>query len=551
MPNNSAPDATASAGHFFARKASASLFKSARAFSTPAPNPLPDPASSPPKRQKKDEELLHHQPDQTQGRSQASPPPSPPSPPPVVEPFTPPINTSPPSRSPTKPSPGGRRRRHSSRHSLSASVTDIGTSLRRSASLRSSSSSSHGASQPSTIPSILRVPPSTNASSSTTSTTASSGSSLSRPLLSLSFRRKRPLNGNSSSSSAAGVDPPQSDDITALPQTDRRPSTSHSMAVPLMHPPRRQGTAPHSNAGFGHGGLGPPAPIVSSSSASGHNPHAVFQHIHEMATKRISTLDYLRKAHEGRVYWFNTLHFSKADLSRLPSFDPRKLSRRATNYLLLGFSLPTILDLNSQSPNDYLRALNSLLAEFDAYQAAHPPDGATSSSLGRARIPQMFKRATAAAGSKSRRGSAATDLGLFLGGGAQNWGNDSVSDFGSNAFGISNASTATLSFPHDSGDHSGDDYAHLLTPSLPFDPDFFETFATLCDVLIDIYTRVLSLVATPETCGPGVGELFAKADARVRKLLVAGVVREFEDASRSGVKSEVAGVGRVVLGGLM
>lgn len=32
---------------------------------------------------------------------------------------------------------------------------------------------------------------------------------------------------------------------------------------------------------------------------------------------------------------------------------------------------------------------------------------------------------------------------------------------------------------------------------------------------------------------------------------MAGVVREFEDASRSGVKNEVAGLGKVVLGGLI
>ena len=50
---------------------------------------------------------------------------------------------------------------------------------------------------------------------------------------------------------------------------------------------------------------------------------------------------------------------------------------------------------------------------------------------------------------------------------------------------------------------------------------------------------------------PGLGELFAKADARVRKVIVAGVVHEFEDASRQGAKSEMAGVGKVVLGGLI
>jgi hypothetical protein len=96
-----------------------------------------------------------------------------------------------------------------------------------------------------------------------------------------------------------------------------------------------------------------------------------------------------------------------------------------------------------------------------------------------------------------------------------------------------------------------ENYSLLLTPSLPFDPDFFETFATLCDVLIDCYTKVMQLIGGPEHCGPGVGELFQKADARVRKIIVQGVVREFEGASREGVKGEVKGVGRVVLGGLM
>lgn len=97
----------------------------------------------------------------------------------------------------------------------------------------------------------------------------------------------------------------------------------------------------------------------------------------------------------------------------------------------------------------------------------------------------------------------------------------------------------------------GEEYTHLLTPSLPFDPDFYETFATLCDVLIDCYTRIMSLVASPRDCTPVIAEMFTKADARVRKIIVQGVVKEFEDSSRAGVKSEVAGVGRVVLGGLM
>ena len=97
----------------------------------------------------------------------------------------------------------------------------------------------------------------------------------------------------------------------------------------------------------------------------------------------------------------------------------------------------------------------------------------------------------------------------------------------------------------------GEEYTYLLTPSLPFDPDYFETFATLCDVLIDAYTRFLALVPSPKDCSAPVAELFTKADSRVRKIIVQGLVRDFEEHSRSHVKTEVASIGKIVLGGLM
>lgn len=227
----------------------------------------------------------------------------------------------------------------------------------------------------------------------------------------------------------------------------------------------------------------------------------------------------------------------------MPSFDSRKLARRATNYLLLGLSLPTILDLNSANALEFLKTLNALLAEFESFQQIHPPDGSIS-SMSRGRFPQMFKRATATAG-KGRRTSAASEIGLPMG----NDGSDTKSIMSSTS---SSGTTPNSSFPM--SDHDllpGEEYIYLLTPSLPFDPDFYETFATLCDVLIDCYTRLMSLVSSPRECSPQVAEMFTKADARVRKIIVAGVVKEFEDSSRLGVKSEVAGVGRVVLGGLM
>ena len=286
------------------------------------------------------------------------------------------------------------------------------------------------------------------------------------------------------------------------------------------------------------------APSLPPASTGGmHNPSIVFQQIHDVSSKRISTLDYLRKAHEGRVYWFNTLLFTKSDLAKIPFFEPKRLARRAINYLLLGLSLPNILDLNSSNPQECLRALNALLVEFESYQQIHPPEGGSSSSLSRARLPQMFKRATHAS-TKGRRTSSATDIGLPMN-------TSDPADLKGMTNGATAGSTAS-SFPASDQDLlPGEEYTHLLTPSLPFDPDFFETFATLCDVLIDCYTRIIGLIPSPAMCAPGTGEIFAKADAKLRKIIVAGIIKEFEEESRKGAKAEFAGLGKVVLGGLM
>jgi hypothetical protein len=67
---------------------------------------------------------------------------------------------------------------------------------------------------------------------------------------------------------------------------------------------------------------------------------------------------------------------------------------------------------------------------------------------------------------------------------------------------------------------------------------------------------VTQLVDAPDACAPAagsgsVGELFAKADAKLRKVIVSGIMREFEERCRDGIKGEIAGIGKVALGGLM
>ncbi|KAI6244768.1 hypothetical protein HI914_07239 [Erysiphe necator] len=268
-------------------------------------------------------------------------------------------------------------------------------------------------------------------------------------------------------------------------------------------------------------------------------------HIQETSIKRLSTLDYLRKVHEGRVYWFNTLLLSKSDLHRTSKSDSRKIARRATNYLLLGLSLTNIIDLYSSNPTEYIKTFNALLSEFESFQQSHRPEGISSSSLSRGRLPHMFKRATIS-GSKSRRASSAADIGLPMG----NEGD--ISSAIGNGAQLSTATPTPILFPVSESDlHPGEEYTYLLTPSLPFDPDINETFATLCDVLIECYSKLITLITSPRETGPLFAELFTKADSKVKKLILQGVMKELEDRSRNGIKNELTGIGNVISNGLM
>ncbi|KAJ9156510.1 WD domain-containing protein [Pleurostoma richardsiae] len=365
---------------------------------------------------------------------------------------------------------------------------------------------------------------------------------------------KRRANSSSSATNGIGIAivtddavPPALPDfaLAAAAKLSRETEALQSPASDYSFSRMLSRTAPTPTNGYSASALAPPPTVGGQTESS-----IVYQHIHEMASKRISTLDYLRKTHEGRVYWFNTLLFDKPDLARMPYFDSRKLARRATNYLLLGLSLPTVIDLNSSTPLEFLRSLNTLLTEFDSFQQLHSENGSASSSLSRARLPQMFRRA--APSSKGRRSSAANDIGYTLEPVDSNSGSGGNIPASSSGGAPGSGGASVITFAASETDLlPGEEYIHLLTPSLPFDPDFFETFATLCDVLIDCYTRLLSLLPTPRECQGPVAELFTKADAKVRKLIIQGVVKEFEDSSRAGVRTEVANVGKVVLSGLM
>lgn len=284
------------------------------------------------------------------------------------------------------------------------------------------------------------------------------------------------------------------------------------------------------------------APSVPQSIGGPLNPNTIYTQIQETSAKRMATIDYVRKLHEGDIFYFSTLHYSPTGLSSMPSLYPHKLGRRATNYFILGYSLPALLDMNSSNPLEYLKALSSLLAEFETYQTLSGYD-ASGNSVSRGRVGQMFKSGMGLSrNTKGRRSSTSTDT-------------LSLDPRQADLLGMPIAGRIPeASSPQDTSspvNPTGHEFSYLLTPPLPFDPDFNTTLGTLCDTLIDTYAKLMDLVSSPEICSPTVGTEFAKADKAIRKIIVANVVREFEDTTRAGVKGEVAGLGKLVLGGLM
>ncbi|RMY66820.1 hypothetical protein D0863_08179 [Hortaea werneckii] len=449
-------------------------------------------------------------------------------------------------------------RRESSILSLPNSVTDLGHNVRRSVSLRSHRrypSTANTNTVPRSPPS-LTSPPETSEQApplqrqNTTPQPPRSRGKLSLPTRSLSTRFK--------SAETLPLDPAQLAESPPRPAENPplfpiSPPKTLPPAGMLAGPRRAPSDRPtlHKQTSFSrdlptsHGPNinGAPLPPTSLPSAAG-NPNAIHQMIHETTAKRMATIEYIRKVHDGNIFYFNTLHYTPSSLhTSIPSLQNHKLGRRATSYLVLGYSLPALLDMNSGTPMEYLKALFSLLQEFETYQSLSGFDASSGSSLSRARVGQMFKSGMGL-GSRSgmrtgRRSSAATD-------------SIAIDTSKANLLGVPPSGSADAgSSPIDVPSPVGHEFQYLLTPHLPFEPDFSTTFATLCDTLIDTYGTLLSLISTPEVCTPAVGEAFSKADKLVRKILISNVMREFEDNARQGAKAEVAGLGKLVLSPLI
>lgn len=211
--------------------------------------------------------------------------------------------------------------------------------------------------------------------------------------------------------------------------------------------------------------------LYSASSAAGQAPNASSaglsgtDYLRDVFQKRIRNLSYLKRSLQGQGTWFNTVQLDMADLA--VAFDNERMHKRTLRFFVLGLSLSSILEI--PNPTDMARAINSLINELDGYtddNIVSLTTGTGAATLGaqRPRMRSLFK-----SGKQSLKRSAAAHA---------------ISEFGTLDANLGPASTLVAS------DHN----SYLIAPNVPFQLDFFHTFFTLCDMLVEIYYKMLSFL---------------------------------------------------------
>lgn len=179
--------------------------------------------------------------------------------------------------------------------------------------------------------------------------------------------------------------------------------------------------------------------------------------------RRIKSFKLMRMAYEGLVYffipflplkglsrklhWFNTVLLSRQDLEH--TLDDYKMAKRCVDlclfdyliayrtnkFLILGLSLSYHLD--NHQPSDFVKSLSATLSEFDNIEDENF----------KPKIKNLFKM------KQSKKGA--------------------------------------------SNDGSGsNDITYLTNPNIPFQLSYFEVIYTLCDILVQIYCKLSSILGS-------------------------------------------------------
>ncbi|KAG0306006.1 hypothetical protein BGZ97_000905 [Linnemannia gamsii] len=217
-----------------------------------------------------------------------------------------------------------------------------------------------------------------------------------------------------------------------------------------------------------------PTTILSPGSTSIPQQFHTASSQHDLVTKRSATWRYLQRVHQGGMVLYNTAVLSEADLRQGYPYNDEKMQRRTMQYFMLGSSLATILEIPGQA--DCLKALQVVVQEYDYFIASE------------SKSKMMFFRAT------SRK-----------------------------------ALLEGKSF-----EETGE-YSQLDVRPLPFQLDYIITFASLCDMIAQVYEK---LSGHENIWNMHTLDIFQRVDSRFKKIL-ATVSKELEVMARDVMVDEL------------
>jgi hypothetical protein len=70
----------------------------------------------------------------------------------------------------------------------------------------------------------------------------------------------------------------------------------------------------------------PTAPTAQNTPSSGSNFGVALENLRYLLHKRVTTFNYLKRAHEGRVHWFNTILLTREEMEA--AFDNNRMQKR-------------------------------------------------------------------------------------------------------------------------------------------------------------------------------------------------------------------------------
>ncbi|CAG8445465.1 5687_t:CDS:2 [Dentiscutata erythropus] len=261
-----------------------------------------------------------------------------------------------------------------------------------------------------------------------------------------------------------------------------------------------------------------PSPRSPSNSSSDHTgTTSSYDFLYELVQKRITTFSYLKRVHEGRIHWFNTVCLSKEDLGSM--YENSRMKKRTGNFFILGCSLASILDISN--PQDYVKALNVMLQEFEYHTNDHSKQKmenySTNNSPALSHAPCLFHKDYGIC-----KNEWATGLGFVLG--------------------LELQQKSKITKHEDSSFQEGE-YTYLFVPNIPFDLDYFQTFYTLCDMLVEVYNKLLganNIVATNFI------ESVLKVDGKFKKI-ISQVSKEVDTLARNNLKEELRIIDPIIM----